>query len=100
MCVFQKKVCFLKNRMFFLSRVDEALQLTFVILMFLIFLDFAVHTKQSSEFKCKIRFENGGNIAACVIDSKNRRSCKKCRFEKCLSAGMKPNWVTNEIGGF
>jgi hypothetical protein len=60
---------------------------------------FAVITKKSSEFNCRIQLENG-NIAPCVIDSKNRQSCKKCRFEKCLSAGMNPNWVTNENEGF
>lgn len=29
----------------------------------------------------------------CAIDSKNRRSCKKCRFEKCLQVGMKIKYV-------
>ena len=53
----------------------------------------AVHSDQFSNFECKIRFENG-IVTNCVIDSKNRKSCKKCRFKKCLDAGMKPNWVT------
>ncbi len=59
-----------------------------------------VQTRQSSLFQCKIRFVETGDVEACLIDSKNRRSCKKCRFEKCLAAGMKPNWVTTENGGF
>ena len=29
----------------------------------------------------------------CAIDSKNRKSCKKCRFEKCLQVGMKIKYV-------
>jgi len=56
MCVFQKKVCFLKNRMFFLSRVDEALQLTFVILMFLtLTLQFTQSSLQNSSARSDLR---------------------------------------------
>ena len=29
----------------------------------------------------------------CVINAQNRRSCKKCRFEKCLAVGMKVSYV-------
>ena len=29
----------------------------------------------------------------CVIHSKNRSSCKMCRFNKCLQVGMKINYV-------
>ena len=29
----------------------------------------------------------------CVINSQSRTSCKKCRFEKCLEAGMKVSYV-------
>jgi hypothetical protein len=32
----------------------------------------------------------------CVIDSKSWRSCKFCRFEKCLSSGLKPSWVLDK----
>jgi hypothetical protein len=29
----------------------------------------------------------------CEIDSKSWRSCKWCRFEKCIASGLKPDWV-------
>jgi hypothetical protein len=36
-------------------------------------------------FKCATK--------SCSIDSKSWRSCKWCRFQKCLSSGLKPSWV-------
>ena len=33
----------------------------------------------------------------CIIDSKNRKSCKKCRFEKCLEVGMKIAFVQKPV---
>ena len=30
------------------------------------------------------------------VDSKSWRSCKWCRFQKCLSSGLKPNWVLDK----
>ena len=32
----------------------------------------------------------------CSIDSKSWKSCRFCRFQKCLKSGMKPSWVLNE----
>ena len=32
----------------------------------------------------------------CVIDSKTRKSCKKCRFDACLQAGMKVSYVQHQ----
>ena len=34
----------------------------------------------------------------CVIDSKTRQSCKKCRYEKCLQAGMRNAFVQKQAG--
>nr|AID52834.1 nuclear receptor [Tigriopus japonicus] len=43
----------------------------------------------AEEFRCKADKK-------CGIDSKSWKSCKFCRFQKCLSAGMRPNWVMND----
>ena len=32
----------------------------------------------------------------CKIDSKSWRSCKWCRFKKCLASGLKPSWVLDK----
>ena len=39
---------------------------------------------------------NNGS-APCTIDSKSWRSCQKCRFDKCLEAGMKVEMLENRI---
>jgi hypothetical protein len=32
----------------------------------------------------------------CKINSKSWRSCKWCRFKKCIDGGLKPNWVLDK----
>ena len=32
----------------------------------------------------------------CLMDMKNRRSCQYCRFQSCLSIGMKITWVLSD----
>ena len=38
-------------------------------------------------------FEKEKCESRCVIQSKNRKTCKKCRFRKCISVGMKVMYV-------
>ena len=33
---------------------------------------------------------------SCKIDSKSWRSCKWCRFKKCIDSGLKPSWVLDK----
>jgi hypothetical protein len=60
---------------------------------------FLVQNGQHSNFQCRLILDESGGVADCVIDSKNRKSCKKCRFNKCLLAGMKATWVCSETKG-
>ena len=50
---------------------------------------FFMRSVQSELYKvfCQFHAKN------CEINSKNRKSCKKCRFEKCLQVGMKTSYV-------
>ena len=34
----------------------------------------------------------------CVIDSKTRKSCKRCRFDTCLQVGMRVSFVQYHSG--
>ncbi len=49
----------------------------------------SVQNKHYPLFKCS----KSGN---CEVDSTNRRSCKSCRFDKCVAAGMKISWVMSD----
>ena len=51
---------------------------------------FFFRSVRSSAYKT---FERQKCESACVIQSKNRKSCKTCRFQKCLSIGMKVSYV-------
>ena len=45
----------------------------------------SVQTEQYQDFEHK--------SSGCEINSKNRKSCKKCRFDLCLEVGMKVSYV-------
>ena len=45
------------------------------------------------KLKQELRCRSGSN---CVITVENRKKCKRCRFEACLKAGMKPESVLDE----
>lgn len=47
----------------------------------------AVQGRKAATFRCQTGFRN------CSIDSISKKSCKHCRFQKCLAAGMKPSLV-------
>lgn len=51
----------------------------------------SVQTGQYAQFACLNRNPN----QICPVDSKTRKSCKKCRFDMCLEAGMRIKWVLN-----
>ena len=46
----------------------------------------SVQSQQYTVFTCTSNNQ-------CVIDSKSRKSCKKCRFAKCVASGMRTAWV-------
>ena len=58
---------------------------------------FFMRSVKSSIFQ---KFKHNALIGECVIDSKTRQSCKKCRFEKCLEVGMKIAFVQKQAGSF
>ncbi len=51
----------------------------------------SVQNNLYDNFKC-----SSDKSTICVIESKARKSCKKCRFEKCLAVGMKIKFVLDK----
>ena len=49
----------------------------------------SIQNQSTKQYICR----KGGN---CSINLKTRKNCQKCRFDKCLSAGMKSSWVLSE----
>lgn len=73
----------------------------------------SVQSKQYPLFVCNLNENNnlpinkinietfkhhGESVAStlCTIDSKSRKSCKHCRFLRCISRGMRPGWVLSD----
>ena len=46
----------------------------------------SVQSQQYSMFLC-------ASDSSCDLESKSRKCCKRCRFEKCIKIGMRPSWV-------
>lgn len=56
----------------------------------------ALQKTRTPNFVCKNRTDVGGTGEPCQITVKNRRQCQKCRYDLCLKAGMKPEFVMTE----
>ena len=52
---------------------------------------------KSSSFKI---FKHNAIPGGCVINSKTRQSCKKCRFDNCVNVGMKIKSVHRQAGDY
>jgi hypothetical protein len=56
----------------------------------------SVQSGTSGLFEC-VGVARGLAPGACLADARPRRSCKRCRFDRCLQLGMKTGWVwTNQ----
>ena len=49
----------------------------------------SIQNGQGKQYSCR----KDGN---CEITLKTRKGCQKCRFQKCIDAGMKTTWVLTE----
>merc|ERR1712110_475621 len=56
----------------------------------------SVQSQQYTVFECNSDNQARSPIFPCRIDSKSRKSCKKCLFERCLTSGMRTAWVLTE----
>ena len=54
----------------------------------------SVQNKAYEKFVCK---NQQTRLQFCIIDSKSWKSCKYCRYNKCLESGMQPSFVLNEV---
>ena len=55
-------------------------------ILFILIIFYSVQSQQYHLFVCS-------TDSTCNLESKSRKCCKKCRFEKCLNIGMRPSWV-------
>jgi len=46
----------------------------------------SIQNKTANTYVCR-------KIKECQITSKTRKTCQYCRYQRCLSVGMKPSWV-------
>ena len=49
----------------------------------------SIQNNKSDSYSCK-------KSGSCSVDSKTKKNCARCRFDKCLAAGMKANWVLSD----
>eukprot|EP00095_Tigriopus_kingsejongensis_P005546 snap_masked-scaffold131_size323982-processed-gene-1.3 protein:Tk05546 transcript:snap_masked-scaffold131_size323982-processed-gene-1.3-mRNA-1 annotation:"ecdysteroid receptor -b" len=49
----------------------------------------SVQADKGANYRCK-------NVGICDVTGGSRKKCRKCRYKKCLSAGMDPNCVLSD----
>jgi hypothetical protein len=49
----------------------------------------AVQNKAADDFVCRMS-------GSCAIEVQSRKHCPRCRYDKCIRAGMNPGWVLSE----
>ena len=55
----------------------------------------SVQNNHYKRFECLV-LATSTSLKNCPVTSQTRKSCKKCRFEKCIAIGMRINWVLSD----